>query len=241
MTLDGLGILVAFAQANRHPYSMALSLPDTKLLWGRAAGRCSRDGCGSDLTRSNQGQHYILGEQAHVTGQSPAGPRAIEQGGPDTYENMILLCPTCHTEIDKKPGLFPKEILFSWKKKHEEAVAAYGLEQHYASNEELTSAIKAILDENHVFFKEYGPKSDIAEANPSSNAYDVWEIGRAAKLVPNNFRILNMLKTNAGLLTLEQKAAVPAFIAHVEGFAHHVHERLDHYPLFPAAFAEAFS
>jgi len=218
---------------------MALSLPDTKLLWGRAAARCSRDGCGRELTRSNQGQHYILGEQAHVTGQSPAGPRPIEQGGPDTYENMILLCPTCHTEIDKKPDLFPEGMLLGWKKKHEDAVAAYGSEKHYASNEELTSAIKAILDENYVFFKEYGPKSDIAEANPSSNAYNVWEIGRAAKLVPNNLRILNMLKTNADLLTPEQKAAVPAFIAHAEGFAHHVHERLDHYPLFPTAFGEA--
>lgn len=240
MTLDELGILVAFAQGNLHPDGMALSLPDTKMLWGRAAGRCSRDGCGCELTRSNQGQHYILGEQAHVTGQSPAGPRPIEQGGPDTYQNMILLCPTCHTEIDKRPNLFPKETLLGWKKKHEEAVAAYGLEQHYVSNEEFTSAIKAILDENYVFFKEYGPKSDIAEANPSSNAYNVWEIGRAAKLVPNNFRILNMLKANANLLTLAQKAAVPAFIAHAEGFAYHVHERLDHYPLFPAAFAEAF-
>ena len=100
--------MVAFAQGDLHPNSMALSLPDTKLLWGRAAARCSRDGCGRDLTRCNQGQHYILGEQAHVTGQSPAGPRPIQQGGPDTYENMILLCPTCHTEIDKKPDLFPR-------------------------------------------------------------------------------------------------------------------------------------
>lgn len=235
-----MSALVAFARRDFHLNGMALSLPDTKLLWGRAAGRCSRDGCGCDLTRSNQGQHYILGEQAHVTGQSPAGPRPIQQGGPDTYDNMILLCPTCHTEIDKKPDLFPQDMLLAWKKKHEEAVAAYGLGQPYSSNEEFTSAIKAILDENYVFFKEYGPKSDIAEANPSSNAYKLWEIGRAAKLVPNNVRILNMLETNANLLTLEQKAAVPAFIAHAEGFAHHVHERLDHYPLFPAAFAEAF-
>ena len=219
---------------------MALSLPDTKLLWGRAAGRCSRDGCCRDLTRSNQGQHYILGEQAHVTGQSPAGPRPIEQGGPDTYDNMILLCPTCHTEIDKKPDLFPEDTLLAWKKKHEEWVAAYGSERRYASNEELASAIIAILDENYVFFKEYGPKSDIAELSPASNVYNVWEIGRAAKLVPNNLRILNMLKTNGDLLTSKQKAAVPAFIAHAEGFAHHVHERLDHYPLFPAAFGEAF-
>ncbi|WP_462121342.1 HNH endonuclease signature motif containing protein [Methylorubrum thiocyanatum] len=219
---------------------MVLSLPDTKLLWGRAAARCSRDGCGVDLTRSLQGQHYILGEQAHMTGQSPAGPRPIEQGGPDTYENMILLCPTCHTEIDKKPVLFPKDMLLAWKKKHEEEVAAYGSERHFSSTEELSSAIRGILDESRAFFDEYGPKSKIAESNPSSNTYEVWEIGRAARLVPNNLRIINTIKANADLLTPEQKAAVPAFIAHADGFAHHVHQRLDHYPLFPSVFREAF-
>lgn len=219
---------------------MALSLPDTKLLWGRAAAHCSRNSCGVDLTRSIQGQHYILGEQAHLTGQSPAGPRSIEQGGPDTYENMILLCPTCHTEIDKQPGLFPKEMLLAWKKQREETVAAYGSERCFLLTEELSSAIKSLLDENYAFFKEYGPKSEIAESNPSSNAYELWEIGRAAKLVPNNRCIINMVKANAGLLTPEQRAAVPAFIAHADGFAHHVHHRLDYYPLFPAVFGEAF-
>lgn len=175
-----------------------------------------------------------------MIGRSPAGPRAIEQGGPDTYENMILLCPTCHTEIDKKPKLFPKEKLLAWKSKHEGAVAAIGLERHYASIEELASAIKEILNENYHFYREFGPNSDNAKANPSSNAYNIWDLGRAAKLVPNNTRICNMLKANGGLLTVKQKSVVPAFLAHAEGFAYHVYERLDHYPLFPTEFAEAF-
>lgn len=219
---------------------MALSIPDTKLLWGRAAACCSRSGCGVDLTRSYKDQHYIVGEQAHVTGQSPAGPRPIEQGGPDTYENMILLCPTCHTEIDKKPDLFPKETLLSWKTHHENKVKSYGLEKIFSSAEDLISAVRLLLDENYKFFIQYGPLSDIARQNPSSNAYEVWEIGRASKLVPNNQRIMNMLKANENLLTPEQKAAVPDFIAHADGFAHHVLGRLDYYPLFPVNFKEVF-
>ena len=219
---------------------MALSLADTKLLWARAAGRCSRPGCGADLTRSNQGQHYVLGEQAHVVAQSKDGPRAIAEGGPDTYENMILLCPTCHSEIDKRAELFPVEAIVGWKRDHEACVAAFGSEQRFSRPEELASEVRAILEESHAFFREYGPNSIVAQNHPNSNVYRVWGVGRAAKLVPNNTRIVNMIKANSGLLTSQQRSAFPAFIAHAEGFAHHVLDRLDYYPLFPREFDEAF-
>jgi HNH endonuclease len=220
---------------------MALSNTDTKLLWGRAAGRCSRPDCRVDLTRSFKDQHYIVGEQAHVVGQSPAGPRAITQGGEDSYENMILLCPTCHTEIDKKPALFPIDVLQQWKKDHEEEVAGYGANKRLVSSEELTREIRMLLDVNYAFFKEYGPQSKIALANPISNAYDLWEVGRAITIVPNNTAILNLAQSNADLLTQPQRTALPAFIAHAEGFSRHVFNRLDHYPLFPVSFDKAFS
>jgi 5-methylcytosine-specific restriction endonuclease McrA len=75
------------------------------------------------------GRNYDLGQMAHVIAQSPAGPRGNSAGGGDAYDNLILLCPTCHREIDKTPsGVFSGFLLHSWKKEHEERIRNIGLE-----------------------------------------------------------------------------------------------------------------
>src|ERR1019366_4311808 len=103
---------------------MSINSKDTKKLWGLAAGRCSRPGCDEECIRLLASNPTVIGEMAHVIAQSPKGPRGVQQGGEDTYENLILLCPTHHSEIDKAPaGTFPPGILLDWKKQHEAEVA----------------------------------------------------------------------------------------------------------------------
>lgn len=50
---------------------MTISTIDTKILWGRAGGRCSKPGCGDDLTVLVGTGRYIVGEMAHVIGSKP--------------------------------------------------------------------------------------------------------------------------------------------------------------------------
>ena len=82
---------------------MAITEKDIKKLWGLAAGRCSRPGCDESCIKFLSSDPTIIGEMAHVVAHSPIGPRASATGGADTYDNLILLCPTHHTEIDKAP------------------------------------------------------------------------------------------------------------------------------------------
>jgi len=179
-------------------------------LGARAAGICSRPGCQVGLTRLvDGGKNYNVGEMAHVIAQSPAGPRGNSAGGADTYDNLILLCPTCHREIDKAPaGLFPGALFHSWKKQHEERIRKIGLEQRCSTAADLAQAIGLLLRENHTIWKTLGPKSEVAETNPGSNAHRLWELRRADRIVPNNRRIMNLVRANQSLLNSAQTKAL---------------------------------
>jgi len=67
------------------------------------------------------GDPVILGEQAHIRGKKPGSARHDPQyEDVDGYQNLILLCPTHHTEIDKDGGKnFPVDQLVKLKRDHE--------------------------------------------------------------------------------------------------------------------------
>ena len=101
---------------------MSIGLPDTKLLWGRAGGLCSicKTKLSEDKKTSNEA--FPFGEQAHIIAEEADGPRGksrltIDQR--NSYPNLILLCPNCHTKIDKVPDEYPVEELHRLKSEHE--------------------------------------------------------------------------------------------------------------------------
>jgi len=103
---------------------MSISQLDIKLLWGRAAARCCFPGCRTVLSQSSPavGEPYVLGQQAHIVAREDNGPRgqsplSLEER--DSYSNLILLCPTHHTMIDKDPSSYPVELLHKFKSDHE--------------------------------------------------------------------------------------------------------------------------
>jgi hypothetical protein len=221
---------------------MTVSEADIKLLWGRAAGMCSRPGCNTDLTRLIEGgRNYNIGEMAHVIAQSPSGPRARGVGGTDTYDNLILLCPTCHADVDKAPaGVFPEDILHEWKRLHEKRIRSLGLETRFPTFVELRQAVGLLLAENYQVWNTLGPKSEVADQSPASNAHRLWEMRRVDKILPNNRRIMNMVRANQNLLDNDQVRAFAEFTNHAESYEDHVYDRCDSYPLFPASFRRAF-
>jgi hypothetical protein len=103
---------------------MSISEKDIKLLWGRAAERCSFPGCGMKLTSDKKlaSDSFPLGEQAHIVGEnenSPRGQSSLTTEERDSYFNLILLCPNHHTIIDKNPEDYPIEKLHLIKDQHE--------------------------------------------------------------------------------------------------------------------------
>ncbi len=95
---------------------------DIKLLWGRAANRCSL--CQLELSQDKQAitAAFTLGEQAHIVGEkedAPRGKSPLNDDERNSYHNIILLCPNHHTEIDKNESDWPTEKLHIAKSKHE--------------------------------------------------------------------------------------------------------------------------
>lgn len=222
---------------------MAVSEPNIKLLWGRAAGMCSRPGCGVDLTSLPEGRDpYTVGEMAHVIAHSAQGPRGNGKGGDDTYANLILLCPTCHRHVDKAPeGKFTAEELHAWKAEHEERRLSFGSEQRFQSADELAKSVRALLSKNQAIWKNFGPKSEVAERDPGSNAFNIWELRRVDTVVPNNRTIINLIKANEKLLSPTQIDAFAEFCVHASAYEEHIRNPLDFYPTFPKKFEEEFA
>lgn len=220
---------------------MTVSERDIKTLWGGAAGRCSHPDCRADLIRHlNEKNAYNLGEMAHIVARSDKGPRSRRQAEDNTYANLILLCPTHHTEIDKAPELYPADLLMSWKIQHERWVMTALSDKKCEDNEELRAIVCSLLHENFRTWKNFGPESEVAKLNPHSGMVRVWTMRRAGIIVPNNRKIINVLATNGNLLDAGQREAYDLFSAHAEAYELHVKERIDGYPRFPLQMRSAY-
>jgi hypothetical protein len=99
-------------------------LQDTKILYGKAAGRCSFPDCRIELILPETASDSVkqIGKIAHIVAHSNNGPR----GDPrysldklDTYDNWILLCPTCHDKVDVQSNSFTVSDLRQIKADHE--------------------------------------------------------------------------------------------------------------------------
>lgn len=103
---------------------MTISQRDIKLLWGNAASRCAFPDCRLQLNQDSEStsSSIPIGEQAHIVAKESNGPRGnslLTLDERDSYANLILLCPTHHTIIDKNPEDFPVEKLHILKTAHE--------------------------------------------------------------------------------------------------------------------------
>lgn len=102
---------------------MSLTQRDLKLLWGRSGALCAI--CKAALAHDSEHATgtYHVGEQAHIVGEddtSPRGNSVLTREQRETYANMLLLCPTCHTTVDKgDPASWPVERLHLVKTEHE--------------------------------------------------------------------------------------------------------------------------
>lgn len=100
-----------------------------KLLWGRAAGRCSAPWCRVNLIaqETDYDPAVPIGEIAHVEAAADGGPRAnsaLSREQRDSYENLILLCAHCHARFDRQEKSHSVEAIRQLKQDHEAWVKA---------------------------------------------------------------------------------------------------------------------
>src|SRR5579859_6404893 len=216
---------------------MSIGEKEIKKLWGLAAGRCSRPGCQQECITFANSETTVVGEMAHVIAKKPSGPRGIAAGGEDTYENLVLLCPTHHTEVDKAPdGTYPPDLLMHWKQTHEAAVATALKSPHFSSRATLCWHIERLLAENKSLWATYGPESAAAQNNPYSNSYKLWRLRKLSTIIPNNRKIINAIQNNAHLLDQSAYGLACKFVEHAEGFEQSSCEKLEDVPRFPSDF-----
>lgn len=103
---------------------MAVKNPDRKRLWARSGNQCSFPYCDVELVDEGVADR-TLGEEAHIKGEKEGAARYDSKQSSkerDSYDNLILLCPTHHTLIDSNPEEFPVNLLIQMKKDHEEQI-----------------------------------------------------------------------------------------------------------------------
>lgn len=221
---------------------MAISDADIKMLWGRAAGICSNPECHEDLTvivSSSQG--YNIGEMAHVIARKNGSVGGRPGSGSDLYDNLLLLCPTCHTRIDKAPaGIYPEALLHAWKSTHEKKIRKNGCEVIFETFGDLRNSVRRRLLENKSVWITFGPKSAVADRDPGSNSSTVWNFRKLDTIIPNNLSIINQIEANLALIPQEVYPLFLEFKSHARAFELNQYSRLDEYPLFPKSFSKVF-
>lgn len=132
-----------------------------KILFGSAGGRCSMCKTKVILNATGNDEAAQIGEIAHIIGSSEDGPRGdsnFPKDKLDYYENLILLCPTCHKKIDKQENSYSPEDLRKMKIEHEKWVDK-NLEK---SNLEITSKELDIIIRN-ISSGDYNPSFSFEE------------------------------------------------------------------------------
>jgi len=192
---------------------------DTKLrLFADSAGHCSKPGCHRYLFSDINVADYHIGEMAHIIAASDIGPRAgkdINEEEKAEYNNLILLCPSCHTEIDKAPNIFTVEIVRDWKATHKKRIIeAIGIPK-FDNRINARAYVAQILRTNKVIFNNLNPDSPYRE-NPEAEEAVVWKRKMLSQIIPNNQKILLFLDVNSHLLTEEELITLENFRQHVD-------------------------
>ena len=163
---------------------MSASYPTKIFLAMKSGNICALKDCRRVLTSHGvKSTPTVIGEAAHIYGESPgtkttpASARyqpAMTDEQRNHYDNLIYLCPSCHTKIDKQENDYPAVLLFSLKKEHESWVAEQ-LDQGMSevSFAELEIAAKALASGKHSSnvdgFKVIPPEEKINKNGLSDN------------------------------------------------------------------------
>jgi len=227
---------------------MAISDKTIKILWANAAGRCSFTNCPEKLTVSQASElaPYTLGEMAHIKGKKEGSNRHDpnqDDEERDNYENLILLCPTHHTLIDKpeNENIYTVEVLLQMKITHEENIAKRLDAEDLFDIEKVKDKISTYLAESKQVWLQYGPLSELAKKNPHNDKlHAIWTSERLSTIVPNNRKIVTILEKYRELFPRKDQTIISSFLTHANSYEMWVNDEIPYKAVkrFPVEFEQ---
>jgi hypothetical protein len=228
---------------------MAITQKSTKILWANAAGRCCFPDCQRRLcTDAGTTAAYTLGEMAHICGDKPGSNRynaSQSEAERDDYSNLVLLCPTHHTLIDKAETekAYTVAVLQKMKSNHENFVSERLNPAEFSDKHQVAARILPLLKENHDVFLAFGPHSEVARRNPESDAHGMWLSERLSTIIPNNRLIAEITSANSGLFSAEEQVILNRFELHARSYERWVRDEISYEGVvrFPTDFEKLIS
>ena len=176
-----------------------ISVHVQKKLYAESMGRCMNPDCEEVLFKNNGD----IIERAHI--------RAFCETSDNSFDNLIVLCPNCHTNFDKNSA-FSLDQVKMWKQIRRQKVdEIFG--KRFENFDDLSKKIVPLLLENKNIYENYYP----------SECKELWNKFEPRILV-NNGMIKEILKNNFHLI---QKSAtkdysnlelVHLFLTHIDEF-----------------------
>ena len=191
----------------------------TKLrLFSDSAGHCNHPECRRRLFSEGDQADYHIAEMAHILAANDGGPRAapeLDEANRSSYCNLILLCPNCHTMIDKCPEQFPDTMLREWKINHKSLIYRSIGVQTVSSRNEALQFVEPLLRVNRSIHQHYGPDNEYRQ-NPEAEETAIWKRKMICQIIPNNQKIMLFLEKNIELLQETERNIVELFRQHVD-------------------------
>lgn len=153
---------------------MTASYPTKLILAFKSGNRCALKDCKTELILNGTGGVSVFGEAAHIYGENEGSARYnadLNENLRNEYNNLIYLCPNCHTKIDKQENDYPVDLLFQIKEEHEKWVNQQmdnGMSE--VTFAELEIASRVIASGNHSTDNEFhiiSPEEKIKKNNLS--------------------------------------------------------------------------
>lgn len=183
------------AKTSRKPISAHVE----RRLWAESAGKCMNPDCRADLFSSNGD----IAERAHIVPYC--------ESAENTFDNLILICPNCHTNFDKNSAFTADEVR-EWKSiRHAEIDRVFG--KTFSSFDDLRKEAAPLLARNKSIYENYYMKD-------KRRLWDVFE----KEIIVNNRKLCTMFESNLCLFqnhkdnSFSNQAAVRDFIDHAKEF-----------------------
>lgn len=179
--------------------SRSISISVERRLYAESMGRCMNPKCKVNLF---QKKGDII-EKAHII--------LYFETQDNSYENLIILCPNCHTNFDKN-NLFDMKDIEMWKKIRGDEFEVF-FSKKYDDFESLKNEIAPLLVSNKMIFENYFME-DIKKL------WDTFE----GEIISNNIKIKKILENNTHLIQshihegYSNLALVRRFILHINEF-----------------------
>ena len=216
-------------------------------LFAAASGHCQRPECLDALFPAELGGDKHIAEMAHVIPHGDAGPRHEDRPAgefdADSFENLLLLCPTCHTKVDKDPEAYPRHMLLDWKQTHLANLAIKQGIRAYDDRAQARDAVARILAENKAIWERFAPVDGAEfEYDPESEAAQAWNQRIRSVILPNHYQMQAIIEANLGLASDDERRAFADYQHHVRGLSErHIGGVAGRAPRFPEAMERIFS